>query len=249
VIAQRQGWHPVLEITGRTAFSLSPHGERAGVRGESVRKGPDSLAKFWLGYEMLLVRQQNQFVAVRDHTAIVTRQRGFPEAVVHLSHVLVDPAWRRTGLAGWLRAWPIQTARRCLTAAGFPVNCPITLVLEMEHPDVRFEKAMIRIKAYEKAGFKKLDPSKVTYFQPDFRPPREIDPSGGPRPLPFCLLVRRVGREEENLVRGAEVLGIVECLYRMYALGCRESDMLPLWQRLQNYPEHEAEVELLPPSQ
>src|SRR3954470_21250185 len=68
-----------------------------------------------LRYEMLVLLSGDRIVAVRDHTAIVPVELGGPpRAVVHLSHVLVDPAWRRTGLAGWLRAWPILTARDCL---------------------------------------------------------------------------------------------------------------------------------------
>ena len=192
VITQRLAWNPVAKI-----------------------------ADCWMRYEMLLVRRQGQFVAARDHTAIVQQRAEAPYAVVHLSHILIDPAWRRTGLAGWLRAWPMQTGRACLEAAGFPITAPMTLVLEMEQPDERFQKAMIRIKAYESAGFKKLDPSVVKYFQPDFRSPQEIDTSGGPRPLPCCLLLRRVGGQDE-FVRGSEVRHIVECLYRMYGTGCRE---------------------------
>src|SRR5436190_598712 len=49
-------------------------------------------------YEMILVRREGEFVAVRDHTAIRTGDGG--QAVVHLSHNLVTPAARRTGLAG-----------------------------------------------------------------------------------------------------------------------------------------------------
>src|SRR5206468_787805 len=106
VIAKRLGWYPATKIQ-----------------------------HCWMRYEMFLVQQEDQFVAVRDHTAIVTRRQGSPRALLHLSHILIDPAWRRTGLAGWLRAWPIQTGRACLSAAGFPAESPITLVLEMEAPD------------------------------------------------------------------------------------------------------------------
>jgi GNAT superfamily N-acetyltransferase len=219
VIMQRLAWHPATALGGDC----------------------------WLRYEMILVRRQSQFVAVRDHTAVVTRQRGAPHAVVHLSHVLVDAAWRRTGLAGWLRAWPLQTARACLAAAGFPSVSPITLVAEMEHPDPGFPDRMIRLKAYEKAGFKKVDPAVVKYFQPDFRAPEEIDAGGGPRPLPFSLILRRVGREQEGAIRGAEVREIVECLYTMYGASFREKDIAVV--RQSSYPPAEAEISLVAPMQ
>ena len=203
----------------------------------------------WMRYELILVRRQGQFVAVRDHTAITTCGRGAPHAVVHLSHVLVEAPWRRTGLAGWLRAWPIQTARACLAAAGFPAASPITLVAEMEHPDPHVPNRLVRLAAYEKAGFKNVDPAVVKYFQPDFRPPHQIDASGGPRPLPFRLVLRRVGREEQQILQGAEVREIVECLYRMYATGFREQDMAAAWQSLRDYPDDQARIPLVAPTQ
>lgn len=203
----------------------------------------------WLRYEMFLVRRHGDFVAVRDHTAIVTCRNGAPRAVVHLSHVLIDVAWRRTGLAGWLRAAPLQTARACLAAAGFPAASPITLVAEMEHVDAQFPNRTIRLKSYEKAGFKKMDPAHVGYFQPDFRAPDEIDASGGPQPLPFGLILRRVGREYEQAIHGAEVGEIVECLYKMYDTSFREQDMAAVWRTLPEYPADETEVPLVPPTQ
>ncbi|MCK9589309.1 MAG: hypothetical protein M0Q93_08100, partial [Terrimicrobiaceae bacterium] len=77
-------------------------------------------------YRMMLVTADDRFAAVRDHTAIVLEDE--PGAVVHLSHNLVAPEWRRTGLAGWLRALPITTARSVLSAQKRPVDAPITLV-------------------------------------------------------------------------------------------------------------------------
>lgn len=203
----------------------------------------------WLRYEMILVRRQGEFVAVRDHTAIVTRRGGATQAVVHLSHVLVERAWRRTGLAGWLRAWPIQTARACLAATGLPLASPVTLVAEMEHPDERQPQRMIRLLAYAKAGFKKVDPAVVQYFQPDFRPPADIDASGGARPLPFGLMVRRVGREQEQTIQGGEVREMVEALYQMYGAGFREQDMAAARRTLETYPGDEAQIALVPPTQ
>jgi len=202
----------------------------------------------WLRYDLVLVRREGRFVAVRDHTAVVTNKLGTPQAVVHLSHVLVDPAWRRTGLAGWLRAWPIQTARACLVAAGCSANSHITLVAEMEHPDPQAPNRLIRLAAYEKSGFKKVDPAAVNYFQPDFRPPAQIDATGGPKPLPFGLILRRVGREEERVIRGAELRQVVECLYRMYGAGFREQDMEVVWRGLRDYPGDETEVALVAPT-
>src|SRR5260221_2463829 len=201
-------------------------------------------AGFAMRYDLLLVRSAGEFAAVRDHAAIADA-RG---AVVHLSHVLVDPAWRRSGLAGWMRALPIQTARGCLARAGFSADAPITLIAEMEYPDERDEMRAIRLKAYERAGFKKLDPAAIDYHQPDFRTPAAIDASGGPKPLRFQLIVRRVGRENETHLGGAEVRANVERLYHMYAQEFRPQDMDGVWRRLANFPTPDTHIALLPPT-
>ena len=77
--------------------------------------------------------------ALRDHTAVVRLDaRGRPRpgpVVVHLSHALVEPPQRGSGLAGWLRALPLQAARRCAAAAGAAPDAPVVLVAEMEPPD------------------------------------------------------------------------------------------------------------------
>jgi GNAT superfamily N-acetyltransferase len=196
-------------------------------------------------YDLLLVQCRGQFVAVRDHTAIADATG----VDVHLSHLLIDPSWRRGGLAGWLRALPIQTARGCLERAGFDPTAPITIAAEMEYPDGVDEARNIRLKAYGRAGFKKVDPAVVRYHQPDFRAPEEIDATGGPVPLPFQLIIRRVGREEQAVVTGIEVRTLVERFYHMYGQEFRESDMAVVWRQLDGYPAAEERVALIPPTQ
>lgn len=199
-----------------------------------------------LRYRLLLVTTGGAFVAVRDHTAIMLADT--PGVVVHLSHNLVTPSWRRSGLAGWLRALPIQTARESLAATAQAEGAPIVLVGEMEHPCAENPATGIRLKAYEKAGYLKVDPSRVNYLQPDFRPPGEIDLSGGPRPLPLMLLIRRVGREDERTISGREVRTIAESLYHMYAEGFRPADMAPLFASLKDYPAADESIALLLPT-
>lgn len=196
-------------------------------------------------YDLLLVRDRvGAFVAARDHTAIADAS----SVVVHLSHALVDPAWRRSGLAGWLRALPIQTARECLARAGFSTTVPITLCAEMEYPDGHDEARSIRLRAYERSGYRKVDPAVIDYHQPDFRPQEVIDASGGPVPLRFQLIVRRVGRESEEVISGAEVRAIVHRFYTMYGQECRAADMAPLWKQFADYPVPESRIALLPPT-
>ena len=199
-----------------------------------------------LRYRLSLVTSDGKFAAVRDHTAIV--REGIEGAIVHLSHNLVAPEWRRTGLAGWLRALPIQSARECLAAQQRPADSPITLVGEMKFLDDNDSTTFVRLKAYEKAGYLMIDPRRVKYLQPDFRAPEQIDLSGGPRPLSLALIVRRVGREKESTISGAEILGIADALYRMYAVTFRPRDMAPLIESLRTYPGRDEVIDLLPPA-
>ena len=194
-------------------------------------------------YEMILVRRAGEFLAVRDHTAMVSRDGS--QAVVHLSHNLLAPAARRTGLAGWMRAFPIQTARECLGRK----NAPITLVAEMEYDDGVDPQRAIRLSAYEKAGFVKVDPRRVDYHQPDFRTPADIDATGGAKPVRFQLLVRRVGREHEATICGAEIRALVQSLHDIYGPQFRPQDMAHPWLDPALLPAPEAIVALLPPSQ
>lgn len=197
-------------------------------------------------YEMLVITSQEEVAAVRDHTAIVAVQSPHAPAVVHLSHVLVEKSWRGTGLGAWLRTLPIDTARGCMKAAGRSEFGPIVLVGEMEHPSDVSQVA--RLRAYERAGFLKIDPARVPYHQPDFRSPSEID-STGLKPLPMALVVRRVGLEEEKEISGGEVREIVSSLYRMFEMGFRKQDMAGLWREVnERYPGMDEMIALVPPT-
>jgi GNAT superfamily N-acetyltransferase len=202
---------------------------------------------YGLRYRLMLVTSGGKFVAVRDHTAIVPKDED--AAYVHLSHNLVSPEWRRTGIAGWLRALPIQTARHGLAALNKPESSPITLVAEMEYPDPAVEATAIRLGAYEKAGYLKVDPIRISYVQPDFGSPEQIDLAGGPKPLPLTLMVRRVGRETERQITGREVKSIVTALYKMYEGSFRARDMAEVWKTLDGYPPDDEVITLVRPTE
>lgn len=231
-------------------------------------------------YEMLVVKRDHQVVAIRDHTAIVTPAVLAGEAgagvVVHLSHVLVEPSMRGRGLASWLRALPVETARRCLALArspraqargdagaaapgedrrivadrdsiGAPAPAPgITLVAEMEHDDGETPAVVARLRSYAKAGFRVVDPRRVPYSQPDFRSAAEIDRSGV-RPVPLCLVLRRVGRENEFRITGEELRGIVGALQAMFAVHVRADHMESVRELAAGMPSAGDEVDLLVP--
>jgi hypothetical protein len=195
-------------------------------------------------YEMVLVERGGEFAGVRDHTAIWIEG----EVVVHLSHVVVAEPWRRSGLAGWLRAVPILTARELAGRLG-ATDCAITLVGEMEYDDGTDPKRAIRLAAYERAGYRKVAPGVVNYFQPDFRSPADIDAAGGAQLLPFQLIVRQVGRETDAAVTAERAQRWVRALYAMYGTQFRASDMAHPRLSLTHYPADNQMIPLIPPTQ
>ena len=94
-------------------------------------------------------------------------------------------------------------------------------------------------KAYESAGYLMRCGIRegLLILQPDFRALREIDLSGGPRPGSSVASFRRVGRETELTISGAEVRR-----YRRGALSdsmrrrSARRDMASLIERLKDYP-------------
>jgi GNAT superfamily N-acetyltransferase len=198
-------------------------------------------------YEMVVIMHEDQLAAVRDHTAIVDLQHPDEPVIVHLSHLLVMPRYRGSGIAGWMRAAPIRTARECLSRARQPRR-PITLVAEMEPADPAIPDRMQRLAAYEKVGFVKIDPNHVPYLQPDFRSAAEIDASGAPTPVPLSLVVRRVRRESEPSITGREARSLVESLYTMYAQTFRKQDMRPNYASLEHYPDDGSTIKLVAPT-
>ena len=236
--------------------------EEFGVKGEIEEKSVLSQRLQWdpsqsksgysLKYEIIVATQDGKFAAARDHSVII-RRGDRSRAIIHLSHALIDPAHRGTGMAGWLRAWPVQTARTCLLVSGIADDTPITLIAEMEpylakNLPHNLHDTGARFKSYRRAGYHMIDPTQVPYYQPDFRNPVVIDNQGGPKPLPLRLVLRRVGKESETILSGAEVRETVSALYHMYGNSFRPKDMVPLWEQLRNfYPPDEEKVKLIEP--
>jgi hypothetical protein len=292
----RSAEHPLFRAAYerlRREFGTSGSMERKEVITARFARDPARPAgDHHLLYEMLVVRRGEEIVAVRDHTAILpAAARDTGAVIVHLSHNLIEPAMRGSGLAGWLRALPVQVARECAVRAGVAAthvptvdkdrftlrqvqgerktpfrNRPdtaraelveaqfrrestisITLVAEMEQPlgDGRSDRPALR--SYGRAGFLKIDPEVVPYCQPDFRAADEIERTGV-QPVPYALVIRRVGRETERSLPGAEVRAIVTALYTMFGLHTRADHMASLWACLEHLPPETEAIALLPPA-
>lgn len=241
--------HPLFE----TAFGLlyeefapACEMETKEVIRARLRRGNQALPSrgFFAKYEMVLVMRGSMPAAVRDFTVIRPAAPEHSAVVVHLSHILLLPEHRRSGLSAWMRAVPCALARRCAAATGS--GLPVVLAAEMEHPDPSDPKTTIRLAAYKKAGFKKLDPAKVWFLQPDFRPVEEIEKTGI-RPLPLALLLRFGAEPCPASVPGSFAREIASALYDMYGLEFHEKHLAPVWESLKSYPEGGEQVSLLDP--
>ena len=198
-------------------------------------------------YELIVIHGSDGLVAVHDHTAVLNLADPSAPLVVHISHVFVIEAYRGSGLAGWMRALPLRTARDLFRETN-TLPRPITLVAEMEPIDARFADRIKRLRSYERGGYVKIDPSAIDYTQPDFREPAAIDATGGPQPVRLSLVVRRVGRENETTTSGTEVRQMVEALYHIYRQSIRPQDMRLNDDSLAAYPADHARIALLPPT-
>jgi GNAT superfamily N-acetyltransferase len=204
-----------------------------------------------LAYELLVLRRGGALAALRDHTAVVrldSEGRPFPgPVVVHLSHAFVVPAQRGSGIAAWLRALPLETARRCARAAAAGPAAEVVLVAEMEPPDPSEPQRMVRLRSYERAGFQKVDPAAAPYAQPDFRP-AELLAGDTPQPIPLNLVLRRVGREHEPSMPAAELAAVVAAIYAVYAVHVPAAALEPLREGAAVWTAREASFRLLPPT-
>lgn len=204
-----------------------------------------------LGYELLVLRRKGAIAALRDHTAVVRldaqgRPRPGP-VVVHLSHALVLPAERGSGLAAWLRALPLQAARRVAAIRGWAPDTPIVLAAEMEPLEAAHAERIARLRSYERGGFKMVDPAAAPYLQPDFRAPEEIARSA-PRSIPFALVLRRVGREDETAMPAAELAAVIESIYAVYAVHVPPVALEPVRADAARWLAREPSFRLLPPT-
>jgi hypothetical protein len=233
---------------------FGPRGEmetRAVIRERLAWRPERPVGRVALAYELLVLRRAGEIAALRDHTAVVKLdERGRPLAapvVVHLSHSFVEPAHRGSGLIAWLRALPLQAARRCAQAAGVASATPVVLVAEMEPPTPDAPERGLRLRSYERAGFAKVDPAAAPYAQPDFRPAEQLS-GATPRPVPLALVVRRVGREHEREVPAAELAAVVEAIYAVYGVHVPAAALEPLRAEAARWLARERSFRLLPPT-
>jgi hypothetical protein len=94
----------------------------------------------------------------------------------------------------------------------------------MEYFSPEDKLSLQRILFYGRGGFDAIDPRHFPYRQPDFRP-RESIAATGDHPVPFMLLLRRVGREREARLPIDEARAVMRLLYDDFATFCEPTHL------------------------
>jgi hypothetical protein len=170
---------------------------------------------------------------VRDGSVIYNPAWAPDLCTVYLSHIYVLPEARGTVLTYWLRIAPVELAIEYLfqlqskglvtlplpeqPGKYFGVNLNLAAEMEYFSPDDRL--SLQRILFYGRGGFDVIDPRHFPYRQPDFHDPDVIAEHGN-RPVPFMLLLRRMGRERQARLPLDEAMVTMRLLYDEFACFC-----------------------------
>jgi hypothetical protein len=176
---------------------------------------------------------------VRDGRVLVNPAYDPNLCVVYLSHIFVLPEARGTVLTYWLRIAPLdlavsylhalhQKGRIVLPAPDAPgtyFGMRVDLAAETEFFSPEDKLSLQRILFYGRGGFDVIDPRHFPYRQPDFRAP-ELIARTGDRPVPFMLLLRRVGREREARLPIDEARAVIQLLYDDFKIFCEPTHLV-----------------------
>ena len=170
---------------------------------------------------------------VRDGSVIYNPSWAPELCTVYLSHIFVLPNARGTVLTYWLRIAPVELAieylfglhQRGLISLPLPdqpgryFGVQLNLAAEMEYFSPDDILSLQRILFYGRGGFDAIDPRHFPYRQPDFRPPDVIKVTQN-TPVPFMLLLRRMGRERQARLPIDEASATMRLLYDEFACFC-----------------------------
>jgi hypothetical protein len=175
---------------------------------------------------------------VRDGRVLVNPAYSPDLCVVYLSHIFMLPEARGSVLTYWLRIAPLDLAVTYLhtlhqrgkialpapDAPGRYFGMRVDLAAEMEYFSPEDKLSLQRLLFYGRGGFDAIDPRHFPYRQPDFREPAVIAKTGD-RPVPFMLLLRRVGREREARLPIDEARAVMQLLYDDFATYCEPTHL------------------------
>jgi hypothetical protein len=248
--------------------AFGPHGEMEredAIRGYMRDDSFEPVASgTYVRYFLLVAKDsKGNLLGVRDGSVLVNSREDPDLCVVYLSHIFMFPEARGTVLSYWLRIAPVEIAVQYLAdlhergriqlpapdAPGRYFGMSLDLAAEMEYfsPDDRI--SWQRILFYGRGGFDAVNPRHFPYLQPDFREPDVIRATGN-RPIPFMLLVRRMGRERAARMPIDEANSLMKLLYDDFACHCApeflENSLQLVLDRLAARSRQKDFVDLLP---
>jgi hypothetical protein len=239
-------------------------------REEAIRKfliedshEPTSSGTF-IRYFLLIAKDRDGTVrGARDGSVLFNPKYSPDLCVVYLSHIYMMPEARGTVLSYWLRISPVEIAVQYLAdlhalgklqlpnpeAPGKLFGMRVNLTAEMEYFTPEDRLSLQRILFYGRGGFDAINPRHYPYRQPDFRDPEVIRQTGN-HPVPFMILVRRMGRERFATMPIDEAKSIMRLLYDDFAYHCEpeflENSLQLVLDRLEERAKNKSYVELLP---
>jgi hypothetical protein len=210
---------------------------RAMLREDSSKPLPSgSFARYFL----LVARDRatGAIRGVRDGRVLVNPSYAPDLCVVYLSHIFMLPEARGSVLTYWLRIAPLDLAVSYLHTLhqlgkialplpdqpGKYFGMRVDLAAEMEYFSPEDRLSLQRILFYGRGGFDAIDPRHFPYRQPDFRDKALIAETGD-KPVPFMLLLRRVGREREARLPIDEARAAMKLLYDDFATFCEPTHL------------------------
>jgi hypothetical protein len=232
--------HPDLPRAYRLLWdAFGPQGEmepEEAIRGfvAADRYRPRSAGTF-IRYFLIVARDRNgNLRGVRDGSVLYNPAYDPNTCLVYLSHIYVLPEARGTVLTYWLRIAPVELAVEYLLglhqrglislpapdAPGKYFGLNMSLCAEMEYFSPEDQLSLQRILFYGRGGFDAIDPRHFPYRQPDFRDGATIGATID-TPIPFMLLLRRMGRERQARIPLDEAAAIMRLLYDEF--GCFSS--------------------------
>jgi hypothetical protein len=215
-------------------------------------------------YALIVAKDKDGVVrGARDCSILVNPAYAPDLCLVYLSHIFMVPEARGTVLSYWLRIAPVELAMQYLAdlwalgkfelpapdAPGKNFGMRIDLAAEMEYFTPEERLSCQRLLFYGRGGFDAINPRHFPYVQPDFRDPEAIRETGN-LPVPFMVLVRRMGRERQATLPIDEARAIVQLLYDHFAQHCAreflDNSLQVVLDRLEQRAKRKNFVELLP---
>lgn len=193
----------------------------------------------FMKYYMVVARGADGRVrGVRDGTVLINPAYCADLCAVYLSHIYMSEDARGTVLSYWLRIAAVEVAVQYMAdlhlrglirlpephRPGRYFGMRLNLTAEMEYFAPEDTLSLQRILFYGRGGFDVINPRHFPYCQPDYRDLAEIDRTGN-QPVPFMILLRRMGRERQAWVPVDEAEATLHLLYDDFAAFCRPQDL------------------------